>query len=181
MRCPSPLWHSCASAESLHADAAQQYHSRSLQCIPCLNLLTQRGCGLTPPWVRAMLTCASAETFPFGVQVEEVLCTVLLPGMMLTPAMPAVCNEVWALLKTMPYTTRYRLYVQLRVMPRCRGATRAEVPISFVCHETFDAPRCAQPFLTQGVLPHHLAVLLCRRRPQPRRCCRQPASWRPWR
>lgn len=50
--------------------------------------------------------------------MEEVLSTVLLPGMMLTPANPAVCNEAWALLKTMPYTTRYRLYVQLRVMPR---------------------------------------------------------------
>lgn len=53
---------------------------------------------------------------PFSdAQVEVILSTVLLPGMMLTPAMPAVSNEVWAVLKTMPYTTRYRLYVQLRV------------------------------------------------------------------
>lgn len=60
------------------------------------------------------MSLACAQT-PFDAQVEEILSTVLLPGMMLTPAMPAVSNEVWAVLKTMPYTTRYRLYVQLRV------------------------------------------------------------------
>jgi len=55
----------------------------------------------------------SASAAEIG-KVEVILSTVLLPGMMLTPAMPAVSNEVWAVLKTMPYTTRYRLYVQLR-------------------------------------------------------------------
>ncbi len=64
----------------------------------------------------------------------------LLPGMMLTPANPAVCNEAWALLKTMPYTTRYRLYVQLRVMPRCTDATGIDVRKSLACSEALAVP-----------------------------------------
>jgi hypothetical protein len=58
-----------------------------------------------------------------GEQVEEVLSTVLLPGMMLLPAVTAVCCEAWSVLGAMPYTTRYRLYVQLRVPHQCLKAS----------------------------------------------------------
>lgn len=51
----------------------------------------------------------------FTLQVEEVLSGVLLPGMMLTPAVPAVASEIYSVLAALPYTTRYRLYTQLRV------------------------------------------------------------------
>ena len=48
-------------------------------------------------------------------QVEEALSGVLLPGMLLTPAVPAVAAEIHAVLAVLPYTTRYRLYSELRV------------------------------------------------------------------
>lgn len=40
---------------------------------------------------------------------------VLLPGMLLTPAVPAVACEIHSALSVLPYTTRYRLYSELRV------------------------------------------------------------------
>jgi len=55
------------------------------------------------------------HSFRFTLQVEEVLSGVLLPGMMLTPAVPAVASEIYFVLAALPYTTRYRLYTQLRV------------------------------------------------------------------
>ena len=39
----------------------------------------------------------------------------VLPSMMLVPAMPAVAAEAWVLLCLLPYPTRYRLYNELRV------------------------------------------------------------------
>ena len=39
----------------------------------------------------------------------------LLPGMLLTGAVPAVACEIYGALSALPYTRRYRLYGELRV------------------------------------------------------------------
>ena len=39
----------------------------------------------------------------------------LLPGMLLTGAVPAVACEIYGALSALPYTRRYRLYSELRV------------------------------------------------------------------
>ncbi len=52
------------------------------------------------------------------IQVEEVIGGVLLPGMLLTGAVPAVACEIYGALSALPYTRRYRLYNELRVRVR---------------------------------------------------------------
>lgn len=54
-------------------------------------------------------------------EVEELLSGVLLPGMLLAGAVPAVACEICGALAALPYTTRYRLYSELRVrcLPSC--------------------------------------------------------------
>ena len=49
-----------------------------------------------------------------AAQVEELAGGCLLPALALTPANPALAGEVWALLKLLPYTTRWRLYGRLK-------------------------------------------------------------------
>lgn len=49
--------------------------------------------------------------------MEELAGASLLPALALTPANPALAGEVWALLKLLPYTTRWRLYGRLKA--RC--------------------------------------------------------------
>lgn len=38
----------------------------------------------------------------------------LLPGLSLLPPNPGIANELWELLKTLPYEVRYTLYAQWR-------------------------------------------------------------------
>ena len=49
--------------------------------------------------------------------MEELAGGCLLPALALTPANPALAAEVWALLRLLPYATRWRLYSGLRVRP----------------------------------------------------------------
>ncbi|KAK9815918.1 hypothetical protein WJX72_011962 [[Myrmecia] bisecta] len=49
---------------------------------------------------------------------EEILSRILLPAMTMVPANPAVVMEVWAILQLFPYTTRFRLYAELRALIR---------------------------------------------------------------
>lgn len=48
---------------------------------------------------------------PFHLtQVESLLTNVLLPALLLVKSHAALCNELWEVLKLLPYETRYRIY-----------------------------------------------------------------------
>ena len=55
-------------------------------------------------------------------QVEELAGDCLLPALALTPANPALAGEVWALLRLLPYTTRWRLYNRLKACSAICGS-----------------------------------------------------------
>ncbi|KAK9839458.1 hypothetical protein WJX81_003560 [Elliptochloris bilobata] len=56
-----------------------------------------------------------AQAAAAHAQVEELMELSVLPALALTPANPALAGEVWALLKVLPYTARWRLYSRLKV------------------------------------------------------------------
>lgn len=62
------------------------------------------------------------------VQLQELLQTVVLPGLQLVPANAAVTTEVWKVLQLLPYRQRFCMYAkwqvclltsQLRFTQRC--------------------------------------------------------------
>jgi len=46
--------------------------------------------------------------------VEKLVSTVLLPGLSLTTANCGLSNELWSVLKSLPYTNRFRLYAEFK-------------------------------------------------------------------
>lgn len=60
-------------------------------------------------------TAASPGPVPHRLRCACSLRRVLLPASTLVPALPALPLELWELLKLLPYTTRYRMYADLRV------------------------------------------------------------------
>eukprot|EP00798_Chlamydomonas_sp_ICE-L_P015991 gene15991-22125_t len=49
-------------------------------------------------------------------KITEAILLCLLPGSALVPAMPALSNELWLLMKLFPFETRYKLYADLKEM-----------------------------------------------------------------
>lgn len=58
------------------------------------------------------------------MQVEKVVVGVLLPGMALMPAHAPLSLELWSLLRSFPYDTRFRFYHRVQV--RCALTCTAE-------------------------------------------------------
>lgn len=102
---------------------------------------------------------------PFHLtQVESLLTNVLLPALLLVKSHAALCNELWEVLKLLPYETRYRIYGYWKV----RGEEAEARAPALECG-IFRAKLMAQrstPFtsLYPLALPAHCSVRTRRRR-----------------
>ena len=49
------------------------------------------------------------------IQAEEVVSGSLLPALTMIPANVGLAHEIWSVLECLPYTTRFRLYLEWQV------------------------------------------------------------------
>jgi hypothetical protein len=98
-------------------DEAVEALSDSLLCVvhsTCIGLRPVLFCQICRLF-RALLSETATDTeHHVSDQTYEFLKTFLVPSMSLFPANPAISTELWAVLKRLPYATRYRLYEDWR-------------------------------------------------------------------